>query len=90
MLSDDWDNGLLWLAARNAELSGAIHEQVHLAAHAELRPMNSWLDREAGSRQHPARVVRLQVVCVGAVAVCLLANGVARAVANRRTVSCSM
>src|SRR5262249_6804814 len=71
---------LLRLAAGDVDHAGLVHEDVDLAADAELGQVDAGLDRETGARQDAAILVRLQVVHVGAVAVRLLADGVAGAV----------
>src|SRR5262249_51216172 len=69
-------------AARDVHAAILVHEHIHLAAHAELRQVDTRLDGEAGARQDAAIFARLQAVHVGAVAVRLLADRVAGAVAE--------
>src|SRR5260221_10686715 len=60
---------------------------MRFTAHAELRQVNPGFDREAGARQDPALFAGLQSVHVGAVAVRLLADAVAGAVAKRLAIA---
>src|SRR5690348_10197232 len=68
------------------DLSLTINEHVDFAANTELRKVDTRLDREAAARQHLSFFVRLQVVHVGAIAVRLLADGMAGAMTESRTV----
>src|SRR5262249_5202311 len=69
-------------SAGDVYLAAGIDEHIDLAADAELRQVDPWLDGEAGARQDAALLVGLQVVHVGAVAVDLLTDRVAGAVAE--------
>ena len=77
----------LRVAAGDVDLAVPVDVHVHLAPRAELRQVNPRLDREARPRQHAPLLVRLQVVHVGAVAVRLLADGVAGAVTEEFSVA---
>src|SRR5579875_252908 len=85
-LEDRHDAGL-WRTAGDMNLSLSVNEYVDLAAHAELRQIDAWLDREASAWQHLPFFVRLQVVHIGAVAMCFLADGMAGAMTEGRTVA---
>src|SRR5271166_4265252 len=67
--------------------SGRIYEDVHLATDAEFRQVDSGLDRETRPGQDLPLFAGLQIIHVGAVAVCLLADGMSRAVAKVLPVS---
>ena len=62
------------------DAAGCIHINIHFAAHAEFRQIDSRLDRKTSSRQDPPRFVRLEVVHIRAVAMIFLADRMARAV----------
>src|SRR5207253_1725953 len=75
-------NARLRIAAGDVDRPLAVDVDVDLAAHPELRQINARLDRETGARQDAALLARLEVVHVGAVAVRLLSDGVAGAMAE--------
>src|SRR5438270_12503770 len=55
----------------------AANDHIDLAAHAEFRQIDSWLNRETGIGQDASLVVDFKIVHVGAVGVDLRSDGVA-------------
>src|SRR5262249_6365798 len=67
----------LRIAAGDVDRRLAVDVDIDLAAHAELRQVDAWLNREASPRQDTAFLARPEVVHVGPVAVRLLSDRVA-------------
>ena len=72
--------------ARHPRLAIA-HEHVDFGAHAEVLQIDARLDGEARPRRDAALIVSFQIVHVGAAAVHLLPDGMARAVGEVRAVA---
>ena len=87
---EDGDDFGLGRAAGDVDLLVGVNEDVYFAPDAELGQVDAGLNGEAGARQDAALFARLEVVHVGAVAMRLLADGVARAVAEILTVPCAV
>src|SRR5437588_10270658 len=57
----------------------AVYVDIHFAANSEFLQINAGLNRKTGLRQNRTRIVGLQAIHIGAVAVNLLSNAVAGA-----------
>src|SRR6516162_2947638 len=84
---NDPHNFLLRFSTRNVDVLMGVHENVHLASHAELRQVNTRLDGEASPRQHAAVLARFETVHICAVTMRLLADGMAGAMAKELTIT---